>query len=472
MRINNNIPALNTHRVLNINANSLGKTLERLSSGKNINRAADNAAGLAISEKMTAQVRGLRTASRNSLDGISLVQTAEGALNEMSQILQRIRELAVQSTNGVYNEEDRGAMQNEVTQLIDELESISNRTEFNGIYLLNGNTTTKGNDSLTDGLKDIVASITLSGGMNDKYEYNGVKYASAVIDFSNLVTNGDIMELKDQGMHYTCCTCTKAYSIRFVDKDPDTSLLNNYNPIMEVDIRGINNGEELVKKINETAYGKEYTYIPSLNYNSIPIRGNEGLPNGIPDSATSFVNHFSQISVDGSTLYIYDNRSNYASETWPSLGNRGAFKPTVYGDEEAEASKALLVDIQIGSNEGQKMTIEIPNVNTQHLEIGDQLSVMTPEKANLAIVQSDNAMQKVLRTRSSLGAYQNRLEHTIANVDNTAENLQAAVSRIADVDMALEMSEFVKLNILQQAGTSMLSHANQLPQTVLQLLQP
>lgn len=414
MRINNNIPALNTYRVLDINANSLAKTLERLSSGKNINRAADNAAGLAISEKMTAQIRGLRTASRNNLDGISLVQTAEGALKEITQILQRIRELAVQSSNGVYTEDDREAMQNEVVQLIAELESISNNTEFNGIYLLNGNTDIKENDNLTSGLKDVVASITLSGGMNDKYEYNGVEYASAVIDFSNLTTNEDIMELKDQGMNYSCCTCDRRYSIRFVDNDPNTTYLNDYHPIMEVDIRGINNGEELVKKINETAYGKEYTYIPSKDYTDLPIQGKEGHPDGIPNSATSFVNHYSQMGIYGFTLYIYDNRSTFASQSWPNSIGRGVFKPTVYNPGNDDDYKALPIDIQTGSNEGQKMTIKIPNVNTEHLEISDQLSVMTNEKANLAIVQSDNAMQKVLSTRSKLGAYQNRLEHTIA----------------------------------------------------------
>lgn len=468
MRINNNISAINTHRILNINENNLSKTLERLSSGKSINRASDNAAGLAINEKMTAQIRGLKMASKNSLDGISLVQTAEGALNEMSQIIQRIRELAVQSVNGVYTEEDRNAMQNEVVQLINELDSISNNTEFNGMFLLNGNSNVSGNGNLTNKLSDIVESLTLSGGITDKYNYNGVQYASAIIDFSNLNSNTDIMKLKGQGLHYTCCTCDKKYSIRFVEGDPDTSLLIKDNPIMDVDIRGINNGNQLVKKINETAYGKEYTYIPTESYSGIPS-WTEGSPNGIPDTATPFVTHYSQIGIDGSILYIYDHRSNYSNYSWPTSG-RGIFEPTVYNPEDDDSYKALLIDIQTGSNKGQTMTIEIPNVTTEYLEIKFQLSVATSEKATLAIVQSDNAMQKILKTRSKLGAYQNRLEHTITNVDNAVENLQSSSSKIADADIALEMSSFVKLKVLNEAGISMLSQANQLPQMMLTLL--
>ncbi|MCF6466581.1 flagellin N-terminal helical domain-containing protein [Clostridium sp. Cult2] len=305
MRINNNIPALNTHRMLGITNNGLEKTLEKLSSGKRINKAADDAAGLAISQKMEAQIRGLRQASRNSLDGISLLQTAEGALNEVHAMLQRMRELAVQGANGIYEEGKEGdlkAIADEMKELTEQINKIGEDTTFNGIYLLRGRPT-EGSGT----------NLRLQIGAN---------------------------------------------SGQFID--------------IEMSQINITVGSESGK----------------LNI----------APNG----------HFIKVAGDDS-------------------GDKGKF--------------------------------EVDN---------DKL---TTENFSNAISTYNEAITTVAKHRSQLGAYQNRLEHTIRNVDNTAENLTAAKSRIEDADMALEMSEFVKLNILQQAGVAMLSQANQLPQTMLQLLQ-
>ncbi len=307
MRINNNIPALNTHRMLNLNTNGLEKALEKLSSGKRINKAADDAAGLAISQKMEAQIRGLRQASRNALDGISLIQTAEGALNEVHAMLQRMRELAVQGANGVYAEDDLEAIANELKELTEQIDKIANDTEFNGIPLLQGNLS------------------------SDKVEDDG---ASGEID-----------------------------------------------PYLKLHI-GAN---------------KDQT-----------------------------------IEIDMSEINI------------------------IVGDDESKGLKLIDGVIIIKDNDsGFKVTEE----------------KLKPEMFEKAIKIYDDAVAKVASHRSKLGAYQNRLEHTIKNLDNTAENLTSAKSRIEDADMAIEMSEFVKLSILQQAGTAMLSQANQLPQSVLQLLQ-
>ncbi|HHV38988.1 MAG TPA: flagellin [Tepidimicrobium sp.] len=305
MRINNNIPALNTHRMLGITNIGLEKTLERLSSGKRINKAADDAAGLAISQKMEAQIRGLRQASRNSLDGISLLQTAEGALNEVHSMLQRIRELTVQGANGIYEREDLKALADEIKELTEQIDKIGQDTTFNGIYLLKGNLVEEGESQTL---------LRLQIGAN-----------------------------KEQ----------------YIDID-----------MSKIDIT--------VAKIQE---------------------------NGGEDS---------------NKLEI------------------------------------------VGDNHIVKMDEDKFVVN---------MGALSPEKFNEAITVYDDAINRVASQRSQLGAYQNRLEHTIRNVDNTAENLTAAKSRIEDTDMAIEMSEFVKLNILQQAGTAMLSQANQLPQSVLQLLQ-
>ena len=287
MRINNNIPALNTHRLLNVNTNNLQKALERLSSGKRINRASDDAAGLAISQKMEAQVRGLRQASRNSLDGVSLIQTAEGALTEVHEMLQRMRELSVQGANGIYDDGDLEAIANEMKELTEQINMIGRDTEFNGIKLLD------------DSVSGIIFQIGANEGQNIEVKMD---------DMNILVGSGGL------------------------------NILTN-----------------IIQK---------------------------------------------------------------------------------NGDE-----------FEVDSNE------------------------LTPANFENAITTYNDAIEKISSIRSRLGAIQNRLEHTIRNLDNTAENLTASKSRIEDLDMAKEMSEFTKLNILQQASTSMLSHANQLPQTVLQLLQ-
>lgn len=286
MRINNNIPALNTHRILNMNTNAIEKNLEKLSSGKRINRAADDAAGMAITQKMQAQIRGLRQASRNSLDGISLIQTAEGALNEVHSMLQRMRELCVQGSNGVYADEDLKAIKGEISQLTEQIDKIANDTEFNGIPLLKGNLT------------------------------------------------------KEEGK-------------------TETNLVLQIGP-------------------NENQ-----------------------------------------------TVEI----------------NMGEIKAT---------SEGLGLDTFIS-------------------EIKDK-DPLSSNDFQSGISAFNKAINKVASYRSKLGAYQNRLEHTIRNIDNTSENLTASMSRIEDADMALEMSEFTKLNVLQQAGTAMLAQANQLPQGVLELL--
>lgn len=284
MRINTNISALNAWKNLAITDGLMAKSLEKLSSGYRINRAADDAAGLAISEKMKAQTRGLRQAVRNAQDGISLIQTAEGALNEVHAILQRMRELVVQAGNGIYESDDLQMIQDEINQLVDEINEISTRTEFNTKKLLDG---------------------TVAEGT-----------------------------------------------------DPD----NN------------------------------------------PVPG---------------------------------------------------------------------ISLQIGANAGQVMGISIANMNSQSLGV-QGVNIVSPTDGTVDIAAQidaiDGAIKLVSQERSKLGAYQNRLEHTINNLNTAAENLEAAGSRIRDVDMALEMANFTRHQILQAAGTAMLAQANLTPQSILKLL--
>jgi flagellin len=466
LRINHNIQALNAYRNLNQNVSKVSKAMEKLSSGLRINQAADDAAGLTISEKMRSQIRGLSQAERNILDGVSLIQTSEGGMTETHSLLQRVRELAVQASNDTLTDDDRNSIQNEVTQLIKEVDTIANNTEFNGLSLLNGQYEydVDGGTGVSGSLKQYVKEITTSGGITDTYTYGGTEYASVIIDFSNINSADDVTNLVGKGVNYTCCTCTKAYSIKFVDGDPDTSRLNNYNPVMEVDVSSITNGTDLVNKIIETAYGQQgFIYEPTPNTTGIPNVGED-----IPNNATEFVKHYSQLASDGGKLYIYDHRSIYAEDTWPT-GNRGKFELNVYGETGGEEDKVLQLNIQAGSESEQSVSIFIPNVTVEQLGISDLL-VNTQENASLAITKIDNAISRVSIARTTVGAYQNKFENIHNNVSNYKENLTNAESRVRDVDMALQMTEFTKNNILNQSAQTMLAQSNQLPQGILQLL--
>lgn len=337
MRINHNMMALNANRRLGINNTGLTKSLEKLSSGYRINRAGDDAAGLSISEKMRAQIRGLEMASKNAQDGISLIQTAEGALDETHAILQRMRELAVQAANDTNVTVDRGALQDEMNQLAAEIDRIANDTEFNTQNLLDGTFSAK------------------------KFHIGA-----------------------------------------------------NENQNIELSISDMGTG----------ALGVGNVYIASGDV----IKNSSG----------------TQV---GTWLDAGDNISG-------ATGGTETDKAGVSGYYDKSGNLIERIDEKLSS--GDKAVLGI--------NISDQTS------ANAAITTINNAIEKVSQERSKLGAYQNRLEHTIKNLDNAAENLTAAESRIRDVDMAKEMMEFTKQSILQQASTAMLAQANNLPSTVLKLL--
>ncbi len=464
MIIRHNISASNANRMLGINSKSLLKSSEKLSSGYRINRAADDAAGLAISEKMRSQIRGLDQGAVNSQDGISLLQTADGGMNEIHGILQRCKELAVKSSSGTYSDEDRSLMQGEMTQLTNEVDRLANDTEFNGYALLSGNRTKDGQSGPSDSISNYVQYVTSSGGITDKYTYNGVDYSSASIDFSNINSASDVANLVGKGVNYTCCTCNKAYSIKFVDGNPDTSRLNDTNPVMEVDVSSITNGTDLVNKIMETAYGQSnFVYNPAINPSGLPTPGSD-----VPSNATAFVEHYSQLAASGAKLYIYDDRPSEANGSWPQNGN-GEFNLNVYGEVTQGKDKFFFADIQVGAEAGQHVRVEVQNVTAKELGI-DNLLIDTQDNAESAISTIDSAINKVSTSRGIVGAYQNRLEHAIKANDNTSENLQNAESRIRDADMAKEDMEMTKDSILQQASESMLSQADKMSESILNLI--
>ena len=459
MRIQSNQGLFTQNRYNHTNT-ELNKTLNKLSSGYQINKAADDAAGLSISEKMRAQIRGLNQAGENIQDGLSLINTADGGLaNILDPNLQRLRELTIQASNDTLTDDDRQKVQQEVDQIIKSISDIASNTDFNGMSLLAGTSDKEGTTISSDSLVQLVRNITTSGGVTDKYTKDGEDYASAIIDFSNINSVTDVAKLEGKGVNYTCCTCNQAYSIKFINGNPDTSKLNNANPIMEVDVSAITNGTDLVNKIIETAYGE-----PGFVYDPTPTN-----PSTLPNGATSFVRHYSQLASDGGELYIYDNRPDQARVNWPSNDGRGVFELNVYGETVEEKDLFLHLNIQAGSNSGQSVKVSIPNVTVKHLKI-DTLPVNSQENANSAISKVDYAIMKASNARSTIGAYQNKFEHAYNNVKNTEENLIKAESQLRDADMAKEMSKLNKDQILLQSSQSMMAQINQMSQRILEIL--
>ncbi len=356
MRINNNLMAMNAYRQLGITNSAGAKAMEKLSSGLRINRAGDDAAGLAISEKMRGQIRGLTQASRNAQDGISLIQTAEGALSETHAILQRMRELAVQAATDTNTEVDRSEIQKEVNELIDEINRIAEQTQFNELNLLDG---------------------SFSG----KKFHIGANEGQAITLDINLM--GSVFVEATQG--------TDA-----VDGVSNQTVLKD-------------NDDEIVA-----------------------------------------------VQVDGSWYAVDDVQSDGDPSTPALVAKQGAVALSVKQD----GSTYLIENDGLGVG---SLRVDDPNSSSTG-------GIMTNDSASAAITTIQKAIETVSAERSKLGAYQNRLEHTIRNLDTSAENLQASESRIRDIDMAKEMMEFTKNNILQQAATAMLAQANMMPQTVLQLL--
>jgi flagellin len=411
MRINHNIASLNTYRQLSVNSGATAKSLEKLSSGLRINKAGDDAAGLAISEKMRGQVRGLEQASRNSQDGISLIQTAEGALNETHSILQRQRELATQASNDTNTAQDRKNIQDEMDQLGKEIDRIASTTQFNTKNLLDGSmdttTTARANISTNSslGTGQVVADALTA--LTDKDGNNLGILATDTIEIS-YVKNGTTVS-----NDFTVATLTLA------------SLGTTDGAAANADIT-----------------------VASATAGQITVTGTG---NGHTNA------------INGFTVTVKDASGNIKSGASSALSSFAETQQATVAHADGSAT------FQIGANTGQSMQLAIKDMSASALGVKD-LKVGTAGQASVAIKVIDSAIQKVSAQRSSLGATQNRLEHTINNLSTSAENLTAAESRIRDVDMAKEMMEFTKNNILSQAAQSMLAQSNQQPSGVLQLL--
>ena len=458
MIVQHNITAMNANRMLGMTTNSLSKSTEKLSSGYRINRAADDAAGLTISEKMRKQIRGLDQASTNAEDGVSAVQTAEGALTEVHSMLQRMNELAVQASNGTNSQSDRQAIQDEISQLTTEIDRVAETTKFNETYLLKGEDNTKnvymkGHDA---GLK---------GTLTDGADSATFKIAAGALDAGKKVTIG--------GKEYTiAATKTEAEDLFKTAQTDETVTIDGTSYTIKTATDADNNEYKVddlkakVKAGSTVEYkGKSATVINDKNNNNID------------DTDSSVITAGKAISLMEKELLAANNIGT--ADQAATMGTTPAYTSDDGAEFTINKGYATVADrlsfsLHVGSDADMtnKINVNIETMNSAYLGIKDlNVKDSTGNAATYAIDAIADAVAKVSEQRSALGAVQNRLEHTIDNLDNVVENTTSAESRIRDTDMAEEMVNYSKNNILQQAGQSMLAQANQANQGVLSLLQ-
>ena len=386
MVVRTNTMAMNANRQLGVNNSSLAKSLEKLSSGFRINRAGDDASGLAISEKMKAQIKGLEQASANSQDGISLIQTAEGATTEIHNMLNRMVELATKSANGtIQNDVDREAIQAEVDALNLEITRIAESTNFNGINLLDGS------------LGGYKGSNTVAGGIAT----DGITVSGGKLAAGNTITVA-------------------------VDADGNTTV--GGTAVTGVSWNAVPTADNTTYTLRATVDKATATAANAEKYEGLVVTAKVGT------------------AADGSAVF------------------------TVTADANGNIGGGLTLQVGDTADEFNKVTVNVDNLSAKGLGI-DTLSVATEADAAGSIATIKSAINKVSTNRANLGALQNRLEYTINNLDTTTENMSAANSRIRDTDMAKEMTNYTKMNILTQAAQAMLAQANTQPQQILQLLQ-
>ena len=469
MVVQHNMQAMNANRMLGITTKSQSKATEKLSSGYKINRAADDAAGLSISEKMRKQIKGLDQASTNAQDGISSVQTAEGALTEVHAMLQRMNELAVQAANGTNSESDRQSIQDEIEQLTTEIDRVAETTKFNETYLLKGNgkettinikakdagiagdlmgvgtgTATftmealETGDQITIGSKGYtigteigeIRGVVASASVDDKITINGTEYT--------VVTAGST---DPANYEYTATELQRMIS------DADKVIIGSQSYVAMIDSAnstadGIgDNDASIISK------DKAYEYIAAELAKASSVGCDPGSDAEVVDNATT--GDAWTVNADGSVSFEIKEATVVAKQ---------GLQFTLHVGADADESNKIALTID---------AMDAAGLGVKNMNIVDN----TGAKATYAIDSIADAIAKVSAQRSALGAVQNRLEHTIANLDNVVENTTAAESEIRDTDMAEAMVEYSKNNILMQAGQSMLAQANQSTQGVLSLLQ-
>ena len=504
MRIQHNIMALNSNRQLGVNNSNIAKSLEKLSSGYRINRAGDDAAGLAISEKMRAQIKGLEAATDNSQDAISLIQTAEGGLQEVHSMLNRMTELATKSANGTYTDDvDRKALQDEISALKDEINRIADGTDFNGIKLLDGSMGTgtagavKANDAVT-GVAAGAFNLTISGGEGTAVSVTtvvGAKKVSASWDSdgnlklelsgaeNDVITQRDI----DDALARVAAPETAKDLKVSIDKDIKFTgaasavgtAINALKSEKAVKATSVDlSGTGIV--LSATKAGATNATLTTTNATNIPV-GAEAAADGTvklnldADKSYSASEINKMLSDAGAEMRVSYDGKKTGADIYGANSNAGTPHVLKLG-ENGVAGTGLAVGggltLQIGDTNDiyNQLELSIADMHVDALDLSS-VDISTRDGASDAMAKIKTAINTVSTSRGKLGAIQNRLEHTINNLGVTTENITSAESRIRDVDMAKEMMNYTKNSVLVQSAQAMLAQANQQPQSILQLLQ-
>jgi flagellin len=458
--INTNIASLNAQRNLSKSQATLSTSLQRLSSGKRINSARDDAAGLAISQRFTAQIRGLDQAVRNSNDGISLSQTAEGALGEVTNNLQRIRELSVQSANATNSASDRAAMQQEVSQLVNEIDRIAHQTDFNGVKLLDGSFSAQSFQvGANVGDTIVLSSITdvTKGGL-------GLDDGTATVTGTPITGALSAGDLKVNGTDVGAVATVTAKAIAAAIHTADTAI--TATGVTNVAVGAFTNDGSAVNgstysltvagvSISRTAGGGTGILASDLDTALAAANASLGAA-GITVAGTFAGGNLTFTDADGDDVAVSQTRSGTTATVAAGTGtNHGNVVLTSTGN-----------NVAISGNNVAKAGLTAGTTATT----GNTLDISTVSGANALITAVDAALNAVNGSRATLGAVQNRFESVVTSLQTSSESLSAARSRIEDADFAAETATLSKTQILQQAGTAMLAQANQLPQSVLQLL--
>ena len=487
MVVQHNLTAMNSNRMLGITTKSQAKSTEKLSSGYKINRAADDAAGLSISEKMRKQIRGLTQASSNAQDGISAVQTAEGALNEVQDMLQRMNELAVKAANGTQSEDDRSYIQNEIDQLTTEIDRVAETTKFNETYLLKGDqdnekaytysyatatgkaaTATMSTTASTKGSKITTMTFKTTASADEQNEVAklirdqgiNVQYSSKDSTTTGKVVNSATVSLNGTDKYTVTNTTGNDYSIKDAKgNEIATFTLENANLGEKDKADAITPGTETFTASKATAGYKDG--------DTVKYYDKDG--NGIPENALS--KYFSSTTNAAGT--VSSTVKADAPLVYDALGNKiDAAVADISAKQDLTGALTLTLHVGADATSNNQISVNLDAMSAKGLGVnGLKVDGTNDTNAKGSIETIKEAIQKVSTQRSALGAVQNRLEHTISNLDNVVENTTSAESQIRDTDMATEMVKYSNNNILAQAGQAMLAQSNQSNQGVLSLLQ-
>ena len=483
MVVQHNLTAMNSNRMLGLTTASQAKSTEKLSSEYKINRAADDAAGLSISEKMRKQIRGLTQASSNAQDGISTVQTAEGALNEVQDMLQRMNELAVKAANGTNSEDDRSYIQNEIDQLTTEIDRVAETTKFNETYLLKGDQSLeKGYTYSYKNAKAVTGDATMSTDTTTTLTTSVKIDTKADSDAANEL----LKALRDQGIKLSLTIpedTTTPGQADAANKKYNAELIGSISDKYTITVDDAKAGKfnittkagQAVAAItvsggHDTAIGTETATVIATTIKADSDADKKAKyfdkdGNAISENA---LNKYFTTKSDGSVEPKAD-----APDLYDAVGNKvDADKDVIANLKDLTASLSLSLHVGADATTNNQITLSIDAMSAKGLGVNGLKVDGTDDSNALAAIDTiKEAIQKVSTQRSSLGAVQNRLEHTINNLDNVVENTTSAESSIRDTDMASEMVKYSNNNILAQAGQAMLAQSNQSNQGVLSLLQ-